>query len=77
MSRIQYEELSCPFCDKGRISCGYIPSALTERRSVTATFGSRGVKKVTKEIWLIQSGCSICGKSQEEVEKELKNKGII
>ena len=73
----QYEVLSCPFCDKGQITCLYFPSVMTEKRSVTATFGGKSKKKLTSEIWLIQSGCSNCGKNQEEVEKELKRKDII
>ncbi|MFH8119681.1 MAG: hypothetical protein QXS37_02660 [Candidatus Aenigmatarchaeota archaeon] len=30
-----------------------------------------------KEVWLVLSGCKVCGKSQEEVEKEFKRRGII
>ena len=73
----QYEELSCPFCDKGRISCLYFPSAWGEKRTGRSSLGSG--KSITKssETWLIQSGCSVCGKSQEEVEAELKKKNII
>lgn len=77
MSRIECEELTCPFCDKGKIICGHIPSVWGEKSSGRSSLGSG--KKVTKssEEWLIKSGCSVCGKSQEEVEKELKDKNII
>ena len=77
MSRIQYEELSCPFCDRGRIACGYIPSVWSEKRTGRSSLGKG--KKVVKssDIWLIKSGCNVCGKSQEEVEKELKSKNVI
>jgi hypothetical protein len=30
--RGNYEELSCPFCDKGRIRCWHIPSSWSEKR---------------------------------------------
>lgn len=73
----QYEELSCPFCDKGRIACLYFPSITSIKRSPTATFGSSKKLVKTSDIWLIQSGCTICGKNQEEIEKELKRKEII
>jgi len=75
--RGQYEELSCPFCDKGKIKCWYIPGVWSQKRVVTGSLpGKRSVRK-SSDIWIIQSGCSVCGKSQEEVEKELRKKGII
>jgi len=75
--RGQYEELSCPFCDKGRISCLYFPSAWSQKAKTTKTLPGHGTLKKSAEVWLIQSGCSICGKSQQEVEKELIKKGTI
>lgn len=75
--RGSYEELSCPFCDKGMIQAWYIPSFISEKRSVTATFGSTRRRKRTDEMWMIKSGCNVCGKNQEEVEKDLKRQGII
>jgi len=70
-------ELACPFCDKGKISCIYIASVWGEKHSGRSSIGSG--KKVTKsaDVWLIQSGCPICGKSQEEVERELKKQNMI
>jgi len=70
-------ELACPFCDKGKIQCWYIASTLSERRITSATFGHTTRRSKSSEVWIIQSGCSVCGKSIEEVEKELKNKNII
>lgn len=72
----QYEQLGCPFCDKGRISCLYFPSAWTEKRSYAAG-KSKKTGHLSAETWLIQSGCSNCGKTAEDVEKELKRKNII
>lgn len=75
--RGQYEELSCPFCDKGIISCLYFPSVASEKRSGRSSLGSgRSVKK-SSDLWLVQSGCNVCGKSKEEVENELRKKDII
>lgn len=73
----QYETLSCPFCDKGRIQCLYFPGAIGQRTRASATFGKIKERRKSSETWLIQSGCTVCGKSQEEVERELKNKEII
>lgn len=73
----QYEILPCPFCDKGQIQCLYFPSVTSERRRVSATFGAKKDRTRTSEAWIIQSGCSACGKSEDEVEKELKKKGVI
>jgi len=75
--RGQYEELSCPFCDKGRIQAWYIPGAWSVKRTgKTSLPGSKRVSK-SSEVWLIKSGCPLCGKSQEEVEKELRKRGMI
>jgi len=70
-------ELNCPFCDKGRIEAWYIPGAWGEKVAKTGSLpGSKKVQR-SADIWLIKSGCSLCGKSQEEVEKELKRKNAI
>ena len=73
----QYEILSCPFCDQGRIPCLYFPSVWGEKSSGRSSLGKG--KKVTKssDVWVIKSGCSNCNKSTEEVEKELRKKGVI
>lgn len=73
----QYEQLSCPFCDKGRITCLYFPSVTSQRTKSTSTFGRTKEKRKSSETWLIQSGCSNCFKTQEEVEKELKKKNVV
>lgn len=73
----QYEELNCPFCDKGRIPCLYFPSAWSVKRKSTKTLPGKGSISKSAEVWIIQSGCNACGKSQEEVEKELRKEGII
>ena len=73
----QYEELSCPFCDKGRIPCLYIPGITSVKRERSATFGSKTKKMKSSDIWLIKSGCTSCGESQAEIEKELKVKELI
>lgn len=73
----QYEELSCPFCDKGRIACLYFPSQWSVKAKRTKTLPGGGSVSKSAEVWLIQSGCKFCGKSAEEVEKELRRKEII
>jgi hypothetical protein len=73
----QYEILKCPFCDKGEISCLYFPSAVSVHHVVTSKGGRGNLKERSKEIWLIQTGCSVCGKTKEEVEKKLKTDNII
>jgi hypothetical protein len=70
-------ELSCPFCDKGKIQCWFIPGVKSQKRRVTATFGSKKEYSKSSDIWLIKSGCNVCDKSQEEVEKELKRQNVI
>jgi len=75
--RGQYEELNCPFCDKGKIQAWYIPATWSFKRKSTKTLPGPGTPTKSPDIWLIKSGCNICGKSQEEVEKELRRQGII
>ena len=72
----QYEILKCPFCDKGEISCLFFPSSYSVHH-VRSGKGRSNIPQKSSETWIIQSGCSFCGKTREEVEKELKNKGII
>lgn len=73
----QYEELPCPFCDKGKISCLYFPSAWSVKSTGRGALGKgRSVSK-SSETWLIKTGCSACGKTADEVEKELRKKNVI
>ncbi|MEM5853544.1 MAG: hypothetical protein QW228_04205 [Candidatus Aenigmatarchaeota archaeon] len=75
--RGEYVELSCPFCDKGKIQAWYIPGVTRVIKRPTATFGKAKKRVKDQDIWIIKSGCNVCGKSQEEVEKELKKQNII
>lgn len=75
--RGEHTELSYPFCDKGKIQAWYIPGTTTIKKIVTATLGSRIQKRKTNYIWIIKSGCNVCEKSQEQVEKEFKKQNII
>jgi len=59
----------CPFCGKSTIQVMYFPKSA--RPEKTSWGGSRAWMKVSKETIIVQSGCSSCGKTQEEVEKEL------
>jgi hypothetical protein len=70
-------ELNCPFCDKGKIQVWYIPSVWGEKHSGRSSLGSGRKVTKTSDVWLIRSGCSICGKPQEEVETKLKEDNII
>jgi hypothetical protein len=73
----QYEVLDCPFCHKGQISCLYFPSAVSNKRNVTASLPGRGSVQKSKEVWIMQSGCSNCGKGKDEVERELRKEGFL
>lgn len=73
----QYEVLKCPFCEKGDISCKWYPSAVSEKQNARSSLGKKSSFNKSKEVWMVENGCSVCGKSQEEIEKELKSKGII
>ena len=70
--RGEYTELPCPFCDKGVIKAFYIPGAVSFKRSGSTSLPGKTSKHKSSDTWLIQSGCSACGKSPEEVEKKLR-----
>jgi hypothetical protein len=70
-------ELECPFCGKGNIRVWYIPGVWSFKRKSTKTLPGHGTLIKSKDIHIIQSGCDLCGKSKEEVEKELKKRGVI
>lgn len=73
----QYEVLPCPFCEKGEIQCLYFSGVWGEKRTGRSSLGSGKSIKKSSDNWIIQSGCSICGKSEDEVEKKLRKDGII
>ncbi len=73
----QYEELSCPFCDKGVIQAIYIAGAWSVKSSGKNSLGSGKSARRSSDVWLIKNGCGICGKSAGEVEKELRRKSLI
>ena len=68
---IEKTEIKCPFCNKGEIICLYTPSFWQEKRSITATFGSRRQLKKSKEKYEVQSDCPKCGKKAKEIQKIL------
>jgi hypothetical protein len=70
-------ELTCPFCDKGRIQCWFIPGAISVKISGARSLPGKTSKHKSSDVWLVQSGCSVCGKTQEEVEKKLREEGKI
>jgi hypothetical protein len=72
----QYEILKCPFCDKGDISCLYFKGQYSMKKTMAA-HTSKNVPVKNSDVWIIQSGCQICGKSKEDVEKKLREIGII
>jgi hypothetical protein len=70
-------ELSCPFCDKGKIQCWYIAGNFSFKRA-QAAHTSKNIPVRSSDIWLIKSEkCPTCDKSKEEIEKELKRLKII
>jgi hypothetical protein len=75
--RGEYTELPCRFCDKGRIQAWYIPGIWTEKRTGRSSLGKGLSVKKSSDIWIIKSGCNVCNKSLEEVEKKLKENRII
>jgi hypothetical protein len=55
----------------------WFPSAVSVKRNVTASLPGKGSLNKSKESWIVKSGCSECGKSLEDVEKQLRKEGYI
>lgn len=75
--RGEYIKLSCPFCDEGKIEAWHIPGTQQERRTGRSSLGKGKAVTKSSDVWIIKSGCNQCSKNQEEVEKKVKNDGII
>jgi hypothetical protein len=73
----QYEMIACPFCESGQISCKYFPSSVSISSNRTASLPGKGSVHKSKEVWIVLSGCPQCKKTRDEVEEELKKKGLI
>jgi hypothetical protein len=73
----QYEVWDCPFCGENSISVVRFPKSVSVKCSKTASLpGSKGFH-VSPDVYLVQSGCSKCGKSAEDVENKLKRDGVL
>lgn len=73
----QYEVWPCPFCKQDTISIVHFPKSVSVKQSRTASLqGSKGFY-VNKDVYLVSSACSKCGKTAEEVEKKLKGDRIL
>jgi len=71
MSKPENVTLRCPFCDKETINAYYTPPMIQSSTSRAAT-GRKTILYQRGERYEILSGCSNCGKSQNEVKKALK-----
>ena len=63
--------LKCPYCDKDTIKAYYIPPMMQSSTSRAAT-GRKTILYQRGERYEILSGCSNCGKSQNEVKIAFK-----
>jgi hypothetical protein len=73
----EVEIIKCPFCNKGDIQLTHFLGATRIKIKKTATFGSKTQKTRTSDTWIVSSKCFVCGKTQEEIEKKLKEEGLI
>jgi ferritin-like protein len=67
------EEITCPFCEKGKIKVRYIPKMLVTRYS-HASSNRKSYSYFKNEKYTVISNCHICGKTKEKIEKFL-NRG--
>jgi len=63
-------ELDCPFCHKGKIKVRYVaPTRVT--RQCRGSGRTQAHTYFTREKYIIISGCPICGKTKEEVDRKV------
>ena len=65
-------EITCPFCNKGKIQ---IYQQGSVKKYVSGPYGG-GKRKVfqSEDRIIVASNCSICGKSDKEIQKKLEEK---
>ncbi len=73
----QYEIWDCPFCGANTVSVIRFPKSVSVKRARTASLPGGSEFHVNPDVYLVQTGCSKCGKPQEEVEKEFKREGFV
>src|SRR5438132_14108729 len=73
----QYEVWPCPFCTQDTISGIRFPKSVSVKTSRTASLpGGKGFH-VNPDVYLTSSGGVKCGKPQQQVEKRIKEEGIV
>jgi len=55
----------------------WYPSATTVKRNATSSLPGGGSLSKSKETWVVKSGRESCGKTKDEVERELRKNGSI
>ena len=72
-----YDIWDCPFCGNNTISVIHFPKSVSVKKAKTASLpGSKGFHQ-NPDIYVIESGCSSCGKESFEVERKLKKEGLL
>jgi len=73
----QYEVWDCPYCGANTVNMIRFPKSVSVKRARTASLpGGQGFH-VNPDVYLLQTGCSKCGKTHEEVENKLKTDGLL
>jgi hypothetical protein len=70
---VEEKLVNCPFCRQLTIKILHQP--FVARKGITKSRFGAGGPVYTKEKDEVLSGCENCGKTQEEVEKELNGEG--
>lgn len=73
MGFLQRDYWPCPFCDKGIIELLVRPTTYVSSKQSGGKGGRATVKrKVESQTVVISQTCSVCGKTNEEITKKLK-----
>lgn len=70
LGRHDETEIECPFCGKGKIRMFHQEGYMQARKSSISNKSSFSYHRVG-DSYIVQNGCSECGKSVKEVQKAL------
>ena len=78
MSLLDRDYWPCPFCDKGVIEVLVRPKSYRLSKQTGGKGGRATVKrKVESQTIVLSQSCSVCGKTNEEINKKFRDDGVL
>jgi len=67
----------CPFCGKGTIEVMIKPSVMSAHRTACRAGRGTSLRRTKSESFIVSDACTVCGKTDEEIEKKWGEEGLI